>query len=258
MKNIIFIPAIDAGRGRHHSYEYSIKSWKYWADKNNCEVLVWDKALYDWDEMTIPWQRYHLFKILEHNDIDYDQVLMVDSDTIINPDTPNFFEMTEHKYSAVLDNGCWEWTGRSLRHYRDLFDSYRVERGLYFNGGFQIVNEEHKEFFDEVLDFYFTNQDILREKQKSGLSTDQTPINYLVQMKGIDLKLLPQTYNLHHMASKNLLNFGQSWWGDSLQNLYEQAWVYHFNAIPTNKLDRNSAYFMERAYKELYENTVPE
>ena len=76
-------------------------------------------------------------------------------------------------------------------------------------------------------------------------------------MKGIDLKLLPQTYNLHHMSSKKLLNFGQSWWGDSLQNLYEQAWVYHFNAIPTNQLDRNSAYFMERAYKELYENTVP-
>ena len=257
MKNIIFIPAIDAGRGRHHSYKYSIKSWKYWADKNDCDVLVWDEALYDWDEMTIPWQRYHLFKILESNNIEYDQVLMVDCDTIIHPDTPNFFEMTEHKYTAVLDNGCWEWTGRSLRHYGDLFDSYRVERGLYFNGGFQIVNEKHKEFFDEVLDFYFTNQDILREKQKSGLSTDQTPINYLVQMKGIDLKLLPQTYNLHHMSSKNLLNFGQSWWGDSLQNLYEQAWVYHFNAIPTNQLDRNSAYFMKRAYKELYENTVP-
>ena len=49
MKNIIFIPAIDAGRGRHHSYEYSIKSWKYWADKNDCDVLVWDEALYDWD-----------------------------------------------------------------------------------------------------------------------------------------------------------------------------------------------------------------
>ena len=72
-------------------------------------------------------------------------------------------------------------------------------------------------------------------------------------MKGIDLKLLQQTYNLHHMASKNLLDFGQSWWGDSLQNLYQQAWVYHFNAIPTNSLDRGSDYFVKRAYEELYE-----
>ena len=253
MKNIIFIPAIDAGRGRHHSYNYSIKSWKKWADLHNHEVLVWDEPLYSWDEMTIPWQRYHLFKILEANNIKYNQVLMVDCDTIINPNTPNFFEMTDNKYSAVLDNGCWEWTGRSLRHYKDLFDNFEIERGLYFNGGFQIVNENHKQFFDEVLDFYFTNQDILIEKQKSGLSTDQTPINYLIQTKGIEINLLPQTYNLHHMQSKNLLNFGQSWWGDSLENLYEQAWVYHFNAIPTNPMNRDSSYFIERVYKELYE-----
>ena len=37
---------------------------------------------------------------------------------------------------------------------------------MYFNGGFQIVNKNHKDFFDEVLEFYFENSDILREKQK--------------------------------------------------------------------------------------------
>lgn len=251
-KNIIFIPAIDAGRGRHNTYQYSIKSWQKWAKKHNAEVVVWDEPLYTWDEMTIPWQRYHLFKILDHNSIKYDQILMVDSDTIIHPDTPNFFEITERKYCAVLDNGCWEWTGRSLRHYKDLFNNFNVDRGLYFNGGFQIVNGAHKDFFEEVLKFYSENADTLRKKQKSGLSTDQTPINYLTQMKKIDVKLLPQTYNLHHMVSKNLLNFGQSWWGDSLENLYEQAWVYHFNAIPGNNLNRDSNYFVKRAYEELY------
>ena len=119
-KNIVFIPAIDAGRDRHHSYHYSIKSWQKWAEKNNAEVLVWDTPLYTWAEMTIPWQRYHLFDILEHNNIEYDQILMVDSDTIVHPDTPNFFEFTERKYVGVLDLGCWEWTGRSIRHYKEL------------------------------------------------------------------------------------------------------------------------------------------
>ena len=196
----------------------------------------------------------HLFKILEHNNIAYDQVLMVDSDTVIHPDTPNFFKFTERKYVGVLDLGCWEWTGRSLRHYKELFNGFKVDRGLYFNGGFQIVNETHKEFFDEVLDFYSKNQDILREKQKSGLGTDQTPINYLVQTKNIDLKIFPSTYNLHHMVSKNLLNFGQSWWGDSLENLYDQAWVYHFNAMPANNLKRDTDYFIKRSYEELWIN----
>lgn len=252
-KNIIFIPAIDAGRGRHHAYNYSVQSWKNWAKKHNAEVLVWDTPLYTWDEMTIPWQRYHLFKILDHNEIEFDQVLMVDSDTIVHPDTPNFFEMTERKYTGVLDLGCWEWTGRSLRHYKDVFDGYNLDRGMYFNGGFQIVNESHREFFDLVLDFYFKNQFTLVAKQKAGLGTDQTPINYLAQINSIGLKMLPSTYNLHHMVSKNLLNFGQSWWGDGLENLYEQAWVYHFNAIPQNNLNRDSAYFLKRAYTELWE-----
>ena len=202
--------------------------------------------------MTIPWQRYYLFKILEHNNINYDQILMVDSDTIVHPDTPNFFEHTERKYVGVLDLGCWEWTGRSIRHYKDLFDNYKLDRGMYFNGGFQIVNESHKHLFDEIINFYKEHKNILCEKQKAGLGTDQTPINYLLQIKNVDLKMFPSTYNLHHMSSKNLLNFGQSWWGDSLQNLYEQAWVYHFNAIPTNPLKRDSEYFIKQAYNELY------
>ena len=133
-----------------------------------------------------------------------------------------------------------------MRHYQDLFDGFKVERGLYFNGGFQIVNKSHKDFFDEVLNFYFENSDILREKQRIfGLSTDQTPINYLVQTKGMEINLLPQTYNLHHMVSKNLLNFGNSWWGDGMENLYEHFGL-SFQQIPTNPLDRNQSYFIKR------------
>ena len=56
------------------------------------------------------------------------------------------------------------------------------------------------------------------------------------------------------MVSKNLLNFGQSWWGDSLENLYDQAWVYHFNAMPANDLKRDTDYFIKRSYEELWAN----
>lgn len=250
-KNIIFIPAIDAGRNRHNAYKYSIQSWKNWADKNNSEVIVWENALYPWSEMTIPWQRYYLFDMLENNKIDYDQVLMADSDTIVHPDTPNFFEYTTD-YSAVMDCGCWEWTGRSIRHYANLFDNFKLERGYYFNGGFQIVNESNKEFFKLVLEFYKTNKSILLEKQKAGLGTDQTCVNYLTQMSGVKVEILPATFNLHSLSLKNLINLGQPWPADSLENLYEQGWVYHFNSIPKNSLNRNTDYFLERAYRELW------
>ena len=48
-KNLVFIMDIDiGGEGRYSStrrlpYEYSIKSWKYWCNKNNCELFFWEK-----------------------------------------------------------------------------------------------------------------------------------------------------------------------------------------------------------------------
>ena len=35
-------------------------------------------------------QREWVLDILEHNEIDYDNMLIVDADTIVHPDCPNF------------------------------------------------------------------------------------------------------------------------------------------------------------------------
>ena len=45
---------------------------------------------------------------------------------------------------------------------------------------------------------------------------------------------------------------GYSWWEDKLDNLYNSGWIYHFNAIPQNQYNRDSAYWMKRVYEELY------
>ena len=60
------------GEGRYSStrrlpYEYSIKSWKYWCNKNNCELFIMNDLLLPNDEMGICWQRYYLFDILDAN-----------------------------------------------------------------------------------------------------------------------------------------------------------------------------------------------
>ena len=86
--------------------------------------------------------------------------------------TPNFFEFTERKYVGVLDLGCWEWTGRSLRHYKELFNGFKVDRGLYFNGGFQIVNETHKEFFDEETEKISATE--IRDELSNSVKNNKT------------------------------------------------------------------------------------
>jgi lipopolysaccharide biosynthesis glycosyltransferase len=146
MKNVVFIPNIDLGNGRNKSYNYSIKSWKKWCDKHDCELLVWEDLILPIEQMKITWQRYYMFDILEANDIDYNQVLMVDADTIVHPNCPNFFELTDNKYCGVMNEGDYEWVLRSIRGFGDeLFDGKRIHPWNYINGGFQIVNKKHKD-----------------------------------------------------------------------------------------------------------------
>ena len=255
MKNIVFIPNIKIGDGnRSISYQYSINSWKHFCDKYNCELLVWEDLLFPVEHMKITWQRYYLFDILEGNNIDYDQILMVDADTIVHPDCPNFFEETDHKYCGVMNDGCYEWVTRSIRDFnRELFpDNNPPNPWTYINGGFQIVNKEHKDFFSYMKLYYSNNRDSIQhaiDRIKAG--TDQTIINFMLKNHKVDVKILPSCYNLQDLFRKNLLYIpGHSWWPDTLEGMYNAGWVYHFNAIPQN--ERHANYWIERTYKELY------
>ena len=252
--NVVFIPNINLGDGRSNSYQYSVKSWKHFCDKYNCELLVWEDLLFPIEHMKITWQRYYLFDILESNNIDYDQILMVDADTIVHPDCPNFFKETDHRYSGVMNDGCYEWVTRSIRDFnRELFtDSTPPLPSKYINGGFQIVNKEHKKFFSTMKEFYSGNKEKIQyaiDKIKAG--TDQTIVNYMLSISKVDVKILPPCYNLQDIFRKNLLHIpGHSWWSDTLEGMYSAGWVYHFNAIPQN--DRHANYWIERTYRELY------
>ena len=252
-KNVVFIPNIDLGNGRNSSYHYSIDSWKHWCDKNDVELFVLEDLVFPIERMKITWQRYYLFDILEDNDINYNQVLMVDADTIVHPECPNFFKETENKYCGVMNDGCYEWVNRSIGDFGDeLFDGKRINPWEYINGGFQIVNDNHKQFFQDTIRYYWENSDkIIDTISKLKTATDQTIINFLLNKCNIDIKILPPCYNLQDLFRKSLLHIpGHSWWEDSLDNLYSSGWIYHFNAIPHN--DRHVNYWMERVYKELY------
>ena len=85
------------------------------------------------------------------------------------------------------------------------------------------------------------------------VGNDQTPLNYLTKLHNIELKFLPNCYNLQDLFRKNLLHIpGRSWWPDELTFL-DAAWIYHFSAIPgKGQQPRHVEYWMERTYKELY------
>lgn len=254
MKNVIFMMNVDCkGEGRYatertHGYQYCEKSWREWANKHGFEVLVMHDPIHDNDEMSIGWQRYYIHDILESNGIDYDQILMVDADTIVHPDCPNVFELSEHKFCGVFNDGSYDWLYRSIENYsKYIFKDIKFDWTKYINTGFMIVNKSHRKIFKTVVDLFWENNESFMKLQNHFLvGSDQTPVNFMIQMQNVDMKLLPYQFNMVDMFRKEILT------GDML--FTKVGWVYHFNAIPQEVKDHYGGMeqLMKRTYEELW------
>ena len=120
-----------------------------------------------------------------------------------------------------------------------------IEWWKYINGWFQIVNKNHRDFFQNIISFYFTNQDNLIKLQETFHNgTDQTPVNILTHLHEIDLKLLPYEFNMNDMNRKEILH------NDLL--FTKCGWVYQYNAIPNNVDNQVTNHFMKKTYEHFY------
>jgi len=251
MNNIVFIVNIGGDDDRNKPYHFSIKSWKYWCKKNNAELFLLTEKMYESDYMHLNWHKSLALKLLKENNVEFNQVLIVDADTIVHPDCPDFFKETENKLCGVVNEGCYEWVTRSIENYGDYIfpEIPKIKPWEYFNSGFIIANKTHEEFFNKVLQYYHNNVDKFIHAKSFYVGNDQTPLNYFTRKFNVDVKLLPSCYNLQDMARKNLFTLGyKNWSKDPL--FLKAGWVYHFNAIPANMGD--TAYWMEYTYNQLY------
>lgn len=228
-------------------YQYSISSWKHFADKYDCILFVLEDLIAETKDMGICWQRYYIFDLLQQNNIqNYNQILIVDADTIVHPEAPNFFNLTEGKYCGVLQEGCFDWVCRSIENYNKfIFNTTPLPIEKYISAGFQIFNKNHKDFFNYVNEFYLTNKDLFIQVQKTfGVGTDQTPINYFLREKNIEVKLLPYEFNMTGLVTKEIL--------DEELTFTKIGWVYHYCAIPNNHDQKATLYWMKKTYEHFY------
>lgn len=248
MKNIILLINIKNPNrpGRDQMYELSIQSWKHWANKNNSEVFVLEKPVVPLTEMTPIVQRHYVFELLEGEE--FDQILMVDADTIVHPNCPNFFELTEGKFCAVHNDGDYDWLCRSVENYEyEFYGTDKVDQKWiwnYFNTGFMITNKNYKFLHERVLKFYWDNQAKIQSmQQKYGVGTDQPIANLIVRHSDdVEVKLLPYQMNMQDLGRKNIL--------DERMLFLNIPGVYHFNAVPEG-IDKVN-YWMQKTYNELY------
>ena len=242
-KNIVFIVNLpeEKKQGRNIPYENSIASWSHWCNKNNCELFELNTRIYPEEFMNANWHKLFVFQLLEANDIDYDQILIADADTIIHPDAPNIFAMSENKFCAVHNYGSYDWVCRSIENYKKhLFPDIDVPLFEYFNSGIIICNKLHKNFYQTIIDFYLENQEkIIILQSKYAVGTDQPVLNFFVQKEKIKYKQLPYEWNMQDMRRFEVLT-------DDLKFI-DIGWIYHFNSMPDDM--RN--YFMNKTRKTL-------
>ena len=254
MTDVVFQVNIKGHRAKPQ-FDFSTMSCSKWCKSQEIEHFVLTEPIYDLEYMNANWHKFFVLELLEEQGVDYNQVCIVDADTIVHPECPNFFNLTDNKFSVVQSDGCYEWVNRSISLYHQhFFPDVFLKTWTYFNSGFMILNKSHREFCDDIYTFYKDNRDKIIDAQKTFLvGTDQTPINFLTRQHDIELKWLPNAYNLHDPYRKNLLHLDPSnWWPDNLDNLFKSGWVYHFNAVPANRMDRHAGYWIERTFKELY------
>jgi len=241
MTNVVFLVAI----GNKTEYEVCKQSWKKWCDKHGVELVVLDQEIRPKEEMFYNFQRYYMFELLDNMGIDYDGVLTVDCDTLIHPNTPNFFETTDRdKLYMVKDNGSYDWIIRGLEWYKHLFTNDGFDIFEYSNSGFQLMGKKHKDFYTKMLELWEERGDeIIEISEKYGLGKEQAIWNWMIREHDIEYELLPYKYNMTNMATKEILNI----------NIFTKlGWIYHFNGLE-GKEEGSVRRVMEETYRYLNE-----
>ena len=238
-KNIVFMTCMEKAPDILDYKEWCFKSWKLWCEKNDVEMIVLDQELRDKTVMKPTWQRWHVFDVLKENNVNYNQVALVDVDTMIHLDAPNFFDETNGEFSGVKDDLMVEWVHNSITGYQDMFPNVTFDWTTYFNCGFIVLNKKHKDLCSKITDFYYKNEDELRQRQQTlKKGSDQTPVNYMVRQEGHPITHLNKKWNFTHMHQRGVLHGAL---------FLDCAWLYHFNGF--EKTMRNG--LMKQTWDEM-------
>jgi hypothetical protein len=217
MKNVIVIPAtipkeknLSTKFGGWEWMEISIKAWTYWCEKNDVELVIYDKPQRD-DLMKyrITLQRwFDVHDLLDEKNIEWDNVALIDACSVPKWDCPNFFELTDNKFCVGREKDNLKWVYESVQGYKEFFDNYELNIADYFCTQFVIHNKSHKKLIKDWGNFFLDNIDELNTVQKRvDRGTDQTPINYFMQMNNVEMSFLPIEYRVSHLHRKNFLQY---------------------------------------------------
>jgi lipopolysaccharide biosynthesis glycosyltransferase len=156
-----------------------------------------------------------LYNILD----DYDRILCIDSDVIINKNIPNIFdEIPYEKIGSIFEDVGSRTADRRniLKSVQNKFGDIGWSAG-YINTGFFVVSKVHKDIFTSINNGYWT-----------GFGSDDVHLGYQINKMGIEINEL--SYKWNHMT------------------MFSETW--------NNNADRFNSYIIHYAGNGIFDKTI--
>lgn len=146
--------------------------------------------------------KYH-YRIMKLHDLltEYDRVLVIDSDVVINKNCPNLFDVVPYgKIGTIFeDKGSRKRNRRNrIKHIQDKWGSLDWKEG-YINTGVFVVSKRHQVIFNKINGEYWTHKGF-----------DDVHLGY--QIHKLSLEIFELGYKFNHMAM-----FSEVWNGSPLR-----------------------------------------
>lgn len=239
--------------GNFEYLEYSKVTWQYWCNKHDIIFYEYNTPSdLDTGKHKVTWQRwFDVFDQLELANINYNKIALVDGSSMIKWDAPNFFELVSDDLTAFRSLENLKWIYEGMHGYRELFNNFEFDIKKYISCGFQIFNETHKQFLQELKTFYLSYaSEILNLQETINRGTDQPVYNYLLQIKNIKVTSLPEPFMLTHLNRFDWLSHNWQLNEDVTPFFIKYGYIWFFSGF--DRMQRNP--LMKQTWNIIHQN----
>lgn len=177
-RNIIFIPAYN---GFDTEWPEGIESWKWYCNKWGIDLIIAnEKKEYEFESWGNgcfePWYDNRLVEL------DYDKVILIDSDTMIRFDAPNIFEVAkDYEMCMVRDAGGPNVGKYHLDQWVELNPNIKTPPVNYCNTGFVFLSKEKYLSIRKEMPKYHEYWSSFYKVGPTGPNAcEQTPVNIIM------------------------------------------------------------------------------
>lgn len=228
-KNCITMVAIQEETSKYNHKEYfeiSKLCWQSYCKKHNIDFVLIDKKL-----PNVKFCVWHKEFIFDYIGDRYEKIALVDFDTMVNWNSPNFFDLYNDEFCGVIDNESLFWTENSLNAFKNSFEELKnvdIKLCEYINGGVLFFHRSHKKFFEQLKNFYIRNKSTFDNWNVPNTGKEQTILNLYLKKENVNKKYLDFRFNTMRLIKNDWLHYNWQLNEDKTPFFIKYSYIWHF------------------------------